>query len=156
VEVDRQFTELRSKPVSAEELQKAKNLEQAGFVFGQDSIFREAMELGLYQMLGNYKMIDEYLTGIDKVTAADVQRVAKQYMAEPNRTIGVLVPTGVLPHEAGGGRGGAVHHAGGIGNDGGVASEPPAADAIDGILRMGPRLDDGIIALAGKLAEVAR
>jgi zinc protease len=153
VEVDRQLTELRSKPVSAEELQKAKNLEQAGFVFGQDSIFREAMELGLYQMLGNYRMVDEYLTGIDKVTVADVRRVAKQYMADPNRTIGVLVPTGVLPHEAGGGMGGAVHHTGAIGNDDAVAPEPPVADAI---LPMGPRLGDGTIALAGKLAEVAR
>lgn len=152
-EVGRQLAELRSKPVSAEELQKAKNLEQAGFVFGQDSIFREAMELGLYQMLGNYKMVDQYLAGIDKVTAADVQRVARKYMVDSNRTIGILVPTGVLPHEAGGGMGGAVHHAGGIGNDGGVAPEPPGGGRIR---RGGPRLGDGTIAFAAKPAEVAR
>ncbi|MGH7878650.1 MAG: M16 family metallopeptidase [Candidatus Binataceae bacterium] len=108
-ELDRQVARMRDQPVSDEELQKAKNQEQAGFVFGQDSVFQQASELGLYQMLGSYKMVDQYLAQIDKVTAADVQRVAKQYLVDSNRTIGVLVPTGVLPHEAGGGIGGAVH-----------------------------------------------
>ena len=41
-EIDRQIAALRDTPVTAEELQRAKNLEQAGFVYGQDSIFREA------------------------------------------------------------------------------------------------------------------
>jgi zinc protease len=123
-EVDRQLVRLRDNRVTAEELQRAKNQEEASFVFGQDSVFREAMELGLYQMLGNYKMVDEYLGGIDKVSAADVQRVAKQYLANSNRTVGVLVPTGVLPHEAAGGGagGGQVRHAPDIGDTCGMPS----------------------------------
>jgi zinc protease len=111
-EIDRQIAALRDKPVSDEELRKAKNLEQAQFIFSQDSIFREAMLLGLYQMLGDYRMVDQYLPSIEKVTAADVQRVARQYLVENNRTLGILIPTGVLPHGAGGGGhpGGAVQH----------------------------------------------
>ncbi len=111
-EVDRQVRELREKPVGAEELQKAKNLEQAEFVFGQDSIFREAMLLGVYQMLGDYRMLDQYLAQIDRVTAQDVQRVAQKYLVDNNRTLGILVPTGLLPHGAGGGGapGGVVRH----------------------------------------------
>jgi len=117
-EIDKQIAALRDTPVTPEELQKAKNLEQAGFVFGQDSIFREAMMLGVYQMLGDYHMIDNYLSQIDKVSAADIQRVARKYLVDANRTIGVLVPTGVLPHEmAGGSAAGAVHHAAGFGVD---------------------------------------
>jgi zinc protease len=110
-EIDKQIAALRDTPVTPEELQRAKNLEQSGFVYGQDSIFREAELLGTYQMLGDYHMIDDYLPEIDKVTAADIQRVAKQYLVDSNRTVGVLVPTGVLRHEMGGGGGGAVHHA---------------------------------------------
>ncbi len=117
-DVDKQIAALRDTPVSPTELQRAKNLEQAGFVYGQDSIFQEAEILGVYQMLGNYHMIDDYLKEIDKVTAADVQRVAKKYLVASNCTIGVLVPTGVLPHEmGGGGAGGAVHHSAGLGPD---------------------------------------
>ncbi|MGH7933158.1 MAG: M16 family metallopeptidase [Candidatus Binataceae bacterium] len=112
-EVDKQLDALRTTTIDAHELQKAKNLEEAEFVFAQDSIFEEAMELGLYQMLGSYRMLDEYLAGIEKVTAADVQRVAKDYLIDTNRTLGVLVPTGLLPHATGGGAvgGGAIHHA---------------------------------------------
>ncbi len=109
-EVDNQIAALRDKPVTDAELNKAKNQEQAGFVFGQDSVFEEASQLGLYQMLGSYKMVDQYIGNIDKVTVGDVQRVAGKYLLAANRTVGVLVPTGVLPHEAGGGIGGAVHH----------------------------------------------
>jgi zinc protease len=110
-EIDKQVAALRDAPVTPEELQRAKNLEQSGFVYGQDSIFREAELLGTYQMLGDYHMIDNYLAQIDKVTAGDIQRVAKQYLVDPNRTVGVLVPTGVLRHEMSGGGGGTVHHA---------------------------------------------
>ncbi len=109
-EVDRQIKELRDQPVSADELQKAKNLEQAEFVYGQDSIFNQAMQLGIYEMLGDYKLIDRYLPSIDKVSAADVQRVAQKYLVKDNRTVAILEPTGLLPKQAGGGpSGGTVH-----------------------------------------------
>ncbi len=103
---------MRDKPVAGDELQKAKNQEQSSFVFGQDSIFSEALMLGTYQMLGDYRMVDRYLSGIDKVTPADIQRVAREYLVDSNRTLGVLVPTGVLPHRGGGAAGhGPISHA---------------------------------------------
>jgi zinc protease len=106
VEVEKELAGMRETQVGAEELQKAKNLEQAQFVYGQDSVMREAEMLGVYEMLGDYHMVDKYLDGIDKVTAADVQRVAKTYLVASNMTEGVLVPTGVLPHGSGGLSGG--------------------------------------------------
>ncbi|HTQ24940.1 MAG TPA: pitrilysin family protein [Candidatus Binataceae bacterium] len=111
-EANRVIERLKAQPVSADELQKAKNLEQSQFVFSQDSIFEEALQLGVWEMLGDYHLLDRYLEDIDKVTADDVQRVAKKYLVENNCSLGVLVPTGVLPHEQGGGGGGGmVHHA---------------------------------------------
>ena len=120
-EVDRQIKQLQTKPVAEDELQKAKNLEQAEFVFGQDSIFNQAMQLGVYEMLGDYKMIDQYLPSIDKVTAADLQRVAQKYLTRDNRTIAILEPTGLLPKQAGGGpSGGTVHRSMSFFDEGGV------------------------------------
>ncbi|HJU28624.1 MAG TPA: pitrilysin family protein [Candidatus Binataceae bacterium] len=129
-EVERQIKLMQTQPISADELQKAKNLEESGFVFGQDSIFEEAMELGLYQMLGDYKMVDQYIPRIEKVTGADVQRVARKYLVDTNRTIGILVPTGLLPHEAGNAAIGQVHYAPPIGPDAGMASGVAATEAI--------------------------
>jgi len=106
-----EIKQLATTPVDAQELQKAKNQELAGFVFGQDSIFREAMMLGQYELIGGYKQLDQYIPSIDKVTPADVQRVAAKYLVSSNRTLGTLVPTGLLPHPSGGPGGGAVRHA---------------------------------------------
>jgi zinc protease len=120
-EVDRQVKELQSRQVSEDELQKAKNLEQAEFVYGQDSIFNQAMQLGTYELLGDYKMIDQYIPSIDKVTADDVQRVAQKYLVKDNRTVAILEPTGLLPKQAGGGpSSGAVHHSMDSFDEGGV------------------------------------
>src|SRR5215472_3244773 len=105
-EVEKELAALRDTQVDAEELQKAKNLEQAQFVFGQDSIMREAEMLGVYEMLGDYHMVDKYLSGIEKVTAADVQHVAQTYLIAKNMTEGVLVPTGMLNRPSGGLSGG--------------------------------------------------
>jgi zinc protease len=110
-EVDKQIKQVRDKPPAADELQKAKNLEEAEFVYGQDSIFNEAMLLGIYQMLGDYKLVDQYLPSIEKVTAQDVQRVAQKYLVATNRTVGILEPTGMLPQQSGGSpSGGTLRH----------------------------------------------
>jgi zinc protease len=109
--VDGEIKQLASKPVDPQELQKAKNQELAEFVFSQDSIFREAMMLGQYELIGGYKQLDQYIPSIDKVTPADVQRVVAKYLVTSNRTLGTLVPTGLLPHPGGGLGGGAVRHA---------------------------------------------
>jgi zinc protease len=109
-EVNHQLEIIGNQLVRPEELQKAKNLEEAAFVFGQDSILREAELLGVYQMLGDYHLVDQYLPAIDRVTLGDVQRVVKRYLVKSNRTTGLLIPTGLLPHEAGGGPAGTVHH----------------------------------------------
>jgi zinc protease len=112
VEVEKEIAALRDRQVEAEELQKAKNLEQAQYVFGQDSIMHEAELLGIYEMLGDYRLSDKYLEEIDKVTPADVQRVVKKYLVAGNMTEGILVPTGLLPHESGGGlSGGQIRYA---------------------------------------------
>jgi zinc protease len=119
-EIDKQVAILAKTPPTPEELQKAKNLEEASYVFGQDSIFREAMELGVFQMLGDYHEVDRYIGQINKVSAPDVQRVAQQYLVADNRTVGTLVPTGLLPHEAATSAMGPVHHAPDLAPDAGV------------------------------------
>ena len=129
-EANKVVEQLKNQPVSADELQKAKNLEQSSFVFQQDSIFAEALQLGVWEMLGDYHLMDRYLSSIDKVTAEDVQRVARKYLVDENCTLGVLLPTGILPHElGGGGSGGTVHHAPMIRTDAAAEFQPRFASA---------------------------
>ena len=85
---------LKRKRVSAKELERAKNLVESSFVYGQDSIFYRAMQLGEYATLGDWELILKFIPGIRAVSAADLQRVAKTYLSEENRTVGILIPEG--------------------------------------------------------------
>ena len=82
----------KTEPVTDEELQKAKNQAEASFVMNQDSVFYQAMLLGQYETVANWKYLDKYLDGVRSVTKDDIQRVAKTYFADDSRTVGILVP----------------------------------------------------------------
>ncbi len=84
---------LKAEPVSDRELQKAKNQVEASFIFAQDSIFYQAMQIGQIETIGvGYKYLDTYPDNIRRVTKDDIMRVAKAYFTEKNRTVGILIP----------------------------------------------------------------
>jgi len=83
---------VKSEPVSEREIEKAKNQIEAAFVFGQDSIFGQAMRVGQYEATAGWRLLDNYLAGIRKVAPADILRVAKKYLGPDQRTVGTLIP----------------------------------------------------------------
>ncbi len=87
-----EIEKLKTEPVTDEELQKAKNQIEAGFIMGQDSVFFQAMLLGQHETVASWKMLEKYLAGIRAVTKDDIKRVAKEHFSEDNRTVGILVP----------------------------------------------------------------
>jgi zinc protease len=83
---------LKEEPPTNFELQGAKNRLVASFIMGRDSIFNQAMQLGLYEVLGDWRLLYRYVEEIHKVTAKDVSRVAEKYLTRENRTVGILIP----------------------------------------------------------------
>lgn len=80
-------------PVPAEELQKARNQILAGFYRQLKTIAGKANLLGSYEVFyGAWSRINEAPARIEKVTAADVQRVAARLFSPRNRTVGTLMP----------------------------------------------------------------
>jgi zinc protease len=96
--LDEEIDKLQREHVGEKELEKAKNQIEASFIYGQDSLFYQAMLLAQYEITLNWRAIDDYLPHIRKVTQEDIMRVAKQYLIKDNRTVGILVP---LPREEG-------------------------------------------------------
>lgn len=88
-----EIEKLKAAPVADEELQKAKNQIESSFIMGQDSIFYQAMLLGQFETVANWRLLETYVEKIRAVTKEDVMRVAQQYFTEDNRTVGILVPT---------------------------------------------------------------
>lgn len=83
---------LKAEPVTDEELQKAKNQVEASFIMGQDSVFYQAMLLGQFETVAEWRLLELYVPGVQAVKKEDVQNVAKKYFTEDNRTVGILVP----------------------------------------------------------------
>jgi zinc protease len=89
---DQEIERLQREPVGGKELKKVKNQVEASFIFGQDSIFNQAMLLARHEIAFSWKAIDDYLPSIRKVTPEDIQRVARKYLIPDNRTVGILIP----------------------------------------------------------------
>lgn len=87
-----EIARIQDNPPSGREVQKAKNQIEASFIFGQDSLYMQAMQAGTFETLGGWRLMDAYLEGIRKVTPEEVQRVARKYLTQDNRTVAVLVP----------------------------------------------------------------
>ncbi len=83
---------IKIEPPSEREVQKAKNQIESFFIFSQDSLYMQAMITGKFEVLGDWRLKDKYLEEIRKVTPEDIQNVAKKYLTEENRTVGILVP----------------------------------------------------------------
>lgn len=84
---------LKREPVSAKELDKARNLILSGFYEQLKTIAGKANLLGQYEIyFGGYNNLFTYDQRINAVTAEDIQRVAAKYFNERNRTVATLIP----------------------------------------------------------------
>jgi len=84
---------LQDATVSHDELQRAKNQLLADHLFGLDSTFYQAMQIGMLETTGiGWKTLRDYEPGVRGVTPGDIQRVARQYLTDARLTVGVLRP----------------------------------------------------------------
>ena len=84
---------LVSTPVSADELQKAKNQLLTALYRDWKTIAGKADLLGRYEVFfGDYRRLFNAEKDLEQVTTAGVQRAAKQYLHDRNRTIATLIP----------------------------------------------------------------
>ncbi|MFQ6114830.1 MAG: M16 family metallopeptidase [bacterium] len=85
---------LKTEPVTPEELEKAKTRSRATLIRQLSSNSGLAAQLTFYQAItGDWRNLFKQLEQIDRVTAEDIQRVAKEYFSTKNRTVGVIVTT---------------------------------------------------------------
>lgn len=88
------LAQLRQEPVTSEELDRAKTLLQTYFILSNQDITSQASQLGYYQTVADdYRYVEGYLDAIAKVTASDIQRVAKTYLEPSKQTLGYFEPT---------------------------------------------------------------
>jgi len=93
-----QVERVREKPATGKELDRIKAQIRAAKVYEQDSIFYQAMQIGILETVGlSWKDADTYLERIEAVTADQVQAVARKYLLPERLTVAELVPQPIDP-----------------------------------------------------------
>ncbi len=91
--VDTEVQRLLSQGISDWEMEKARNMIRASHIYAAETVQGRARQLGNFQTItGDPHFVDKYLKEIDGVTAADVMKVLKTYIAERKRDLVVLLP----------------------------------------------------------------
>ena len=99
-----ELEKVKNGPIEEWEIEKARNNAKRAVVGGLTSSLQRAIQLAHYAAsFGDPALINQRVDRIAKVTAADVQRVARTFLVPQNRTVVITMPKGAKP-TAGGGR----------------------------------------------------
>jgi zinc protease len=83
---------LQTELVSDEELTRAKNQIEAAFVFQEDSVASRATLLARFELIGSYRLKEEFIPRLRAVTAEQIRRVARTYFSDERKNVGILLP----------------------------------------------------------------
>ncbi len=88
-----QIKRLREAPVDAQELERVKAQVVASNVYERDSVFYQAMQIGILETVGlGWPVLEEYVDRVRAVTVEQVQKVARKYLDDDRLTIAILNP----------------------------------------------------------------
>jgi zinc protease len=90
------LNEIKNKGVTESELNRVKSQLLSSQIYKRDSVFAQAMEIGMSEMEGiSWKYLNEMLTKVQKVTSKDIQSVVAKYFVDDQLTIAILDPQAV-------------------------------------------------------------
>lgn len=88
-----QIARLQQEPLKDDELRRIKTNALAEYLFKQDSMIQQANELGILESTGfSWQLADSYVDEIQKITAEQVQQVARKYLTSDRLTTAYLIP----------------------------------------------------------------
>lgn len=90
--LDREIQRLQQEPVPESEIQRAIKQARALFAYGSENITNQAFWLGYAEMFASYDWFLHYVQELEKVTPADIQRIAQTYLQLSRRVTGIYRP----------------------------------------------------------------
>ena len=88
-----EIEQVKNTPISEEELQRVKAQVISSAVYEQDSMFYQAMKIGIAETVGiGWREEQRYVDNIKAVTPEQIQQVAKKYLIPRTLTIAKLKP----------------------------------------------------------------
>jgi zinc protease len=92
-----EIDQLKNTAISPEALKAAKDKMIGGFALAHETNASQAFYLGFYETMGvGYQFDAQYPSLLEKVTSADIQRVAQTYFSQPN-VLSIVSPLELSP-----------------------------------------------------------
>jgi len=83
---------IQAEGVTDEELQKAKNIAEARYIFTQETVEGQSKKLGYFEIIGDYTLADRYVKKLYSVTREDILRVSHTYLQKENLSVVSYLP----------------------------------------------------------------
>lgn len=91
--INKEVEKVKVELVSAKELERIKAQTIAEKVYEKDSVFYQAMQIGMLETVGlDWRLNEEYSKRVKQVTAEQIQKVAIKYLVKDTLTVAVLDP----------------------------------------------------------------
>lgn len=91
--ITNEIKNLIKNPPNEETINAAKNRIKAGYLYGLDGSFNEALNIGFYEIIDNWKTSQELVDRISRVTKEEIIEATKKYLSNENRVVGHFIPT---------------------------------------------------------------
>jgi zinc protease len=96
--IQQEINQLKTSTITEAELKRVKTQLIAQKTFERDSIFGQAMELGILETIGlDWSIINTYEAHLQQVTSKDIQAIATLFFQEARQTDAHLIPTNGSP-----------------------------------------------------------
>lgn len=92
--LDDEIERLRQEKPHTDEIARAIKQARAIFAYGSENITNQAFWMGYAEMFAGYDWFVDYMQHLEQVAPADLQRVAREYLAPGRRVVGVYSPSG--------------------------------------------------------------
>jgi zinc protease len=87
-----ELAKVREEGLTEQEIEKAKQQIIAQEAYSRDGTFNIALLMSEAEAVADWRFYKDYARRIERVTGADVKRVAREYLTEDNRTVGYFIP----------------------------------------------------------------
>lgn len=95
-----QIKKMQDEPVTQTELERVKAQIRSSKVYELDSVFYQAMQIGMLETVGiDWRELERYSGEIDKVTPEQVMQVARKYLVADQLTVARLDPLPIDPNK---------------------------------------------------------
>ena len=93
-----EIEKLKTDPIDADEISRAKTNTVTGLVYAQDSMEGQARMIGSLQSIGlDDRLLAKLPEELDNVSVTDIQAASKQYLVKDNLTVMHIIPPNDIP-----------------------------------------------------------